>query len=32
MAALDVRGVPVGSDSAAARDALESATWRLMSF
>jgi hypothetical protein len=32
MAARDVRGVPVGSDSAAARDALESATWRLMSF
>jgi hypothetical protein len=32
MAALDVRGVPVGSDSAAARDALETATWRLMSF
>lgn len=32
MAALDVRGVPVGSDSAVARDALESATWRLMSF
>jgi hypothetical protein len=32
MVTLDVRGVPVGSDSAAARDALESATWRLMSF
>jgi hypothetical protein len=32
MTARDVRGVPVGSDSAAARDALEGATWRLMSF
>lgn len=32
MGTLDVRGVPVGSDSAVARDALESATWRLMSF
>ncbi len=32
MTAHDVRGNPVGSDSAAARDAVESATWRLMSF
>ena len=32
MTAHDVRGNPVGSESAAARDAVESATWRLMSF
>jgi hypothetical protein len=32
MATLDSRGNPVGTDRAAARDALESATWRLMAF
>jgi hypothetical protein len=32
MATLDARGNPVGTDRASARDALESATWRLMAF
>jgi hypothetical protein len=32
MAASDVRGNPVGSDSPAAREALEQALWRMMSF
>jgi len=32
MASLDVRGNPAGSDVAGARDAVERALWRMMSF